>query len=706
MSTIKLKHLSVRKVFDANVFKDISSYDQLIDSIIEYGDAKRAEYEERVGDALEVFSEFFLTRYGTEANPRFGVLQANHTSQNKYQVGYDFSYRDFHGEVGHIQVKFRRNPSHKFTRSELGNFISMADEDGVPSSRRLLFTNQPHNITSNTTGIFDISYGGGVKQMRVIDRSYQEEFIDRDPTFWSDLMKSVMESGQEPKEFLPLRTFRPHQERMFNAATNNILKSNKNGRVICATGGGKTEVEFKLVRWMLLENNAQMCVVVAPTIDLLRQHHEYFEQFGLFHMDDIAVIHFRTGDEARTDDYISYVQTTKGDDFNREIQKNKKTVIFVTYASENHLFNIMREAQITVDLIVWDEFHHTISQKYEQLTHLQTLPTKFNLFFSASMKRGRVVCSFDEEVFGPLLDNVTYAELRKVGILVPRVIIKPLRVNTISSRLTGISNELKKLAKRDKFDLNTAIIESAALIVARENLIDNEGRANIVTFSKGVPICKAITSSPAVQLEVNSGLLQTVHAGIPARERKEIYNAVKTSTDSVLCQYSVVKEGIDITPFNGAIISREMDVTGTQQGIGRIVRAEPEDTANLKAGKISLESPTGWKKYTSTVYVIVHDETMENFDRFIRDLVVKLQMSGLEYDDYQMVDMIEERTGLIEQQTGDVPIVSMKDLFDEPTLREYIQALQAQMEEQENIEVLQNKVKDATSLQDEVALLV
>lgn len=694
----KLKHLSTRNIADNKVFENVTSFDRLTDNIIQYGesagDAASEEYNDRVGEALEVFAEFFLARFGTPSNPRLGIAESAHTSTNKFQTGYDFSFKDLNGEPGHIQVKFRRNPTHKFTREELGTFISMADEENVPSIRRILFTNQEHLVGNNSYGIFHPSYAGGLKQMRVLDRSYMEEFIDRDPSFWADLIANVNFSAQAPDQFKPLYVLRDHQVRMYTASMHHIRVGKLRGRNICATGGGKTEVEFRSIRSMFFEEGANLCVLVAPTIDLLRQHHLYFEQFGFFHKEGVSVVHFRTGDEVRQDDHISYAQMTKEDDFTRVMTNNsgKKVLIFVTYASEENLFNIMRKRGVEASLCVWDEFHHTVRQDIDYRNHLLTLPVKHNLFFSASQKRGRVISSFDEEVYGPVLSDVTYAELRTAGILVPSVVIKPIRINVSGKRMRAIGRSLKKAADREGFDLKDAIVESAASIVAREDLIKLEGHSNIVTFSKSVPICKAIILSDTVKAEMPGCLIQTVHANIPARERKMVYEEVNLSSDSILFQHSVVKEGIDITPFNGEIISRNMDVIGTQQGLGRIVRAHPEDTKALKEGKISLDSPVGWKKYTATVYVIIHSGEMDNFRKFMKDLIVKLQFSGLDDNDYQFGEIVEERSGVSEKNNADVKVLSPLELFEGETLRDYVKALQIQMDEEEMITRIEDKV--------------
>lgn len=706
---IKLEHLSTRSVAEAGVFDKVNKHEELTDAIIEYGEAgdkdNEQAYNDRVGEALEVYAEFFLKRYGTNANPRLGILEATHTSNNKFQTGYDLYFRDLSGELGHIQVKFRRNPMHKFTRDELGTFISMADEDGVPAARRVLFTNQEHRPGADSNGIFHSSYTGGQKQMRVVDRTYQEEFIDRDPSFWTDLRASVAQAAQAPDQFMDQRTLRPHQQRMFDACTNRLKANQNRGRVICATGGGKTEVEYRTIRQVLLDCGGNLAIIVAPTIDLLRQHHAYFEQFGFFHRDQVSVVHFRTGDEARQDAFIDYAQTTREEDFARVMANNmgRKVLIFVTYASEEHLFSIMRKRDMQADLVVWDEFHHTVRQDIDYRNHLLTLPARHNLFFSASQKHGRVISSFDEEVYGPVLAEVPYSELREAGVLVPKIIIKPISITKKAGRLRAVERELKKAADRENFDLREALVEAAAGIVARADLHASHNRANIVTFSKGVPMCKAIAASKAVRDELAGCLLQTVHANVPARDRKAIYEKVKESDDSILLQFSVVKEGIDITPFNALVISRNMDVIGTQQGIGRVVRAHPDDTAALAAGKISLDSPEGWKKYSAVVYVIIHDHTMDNFKEFVKELVVKLEFAGFTMDDYQFGDVEEEYNGTGDRNNADVPIVNTKELFETDSLRSYVAALRVEMEREEKYNAAIESIKTVDDLR--VAIL-
>jgi hypothetical protein len=215
------------------------------------------------------------------------------------------------------------------------------------------------------------------------------------------------------------------------------------------------------------------------------------------------------------------------------------------------------------------------------------------------------------------------------------------------------------------------------------DLLATQGRSNIITFSKSVPICKAIVKSDTINGAMDESLVQTVHANIPARQRQDAYSKIKTSNDSTLHQFSVVKEGIDVTSFNASIISRVMDVIGTQQGpIGRIVRADSRDTEALKAGEISLDSPDGWHKYTATIYVIIHDNEMDNFNENMKELIFKLQFAGLEEGDYQFGEIHEAYTGMGDTNDADVDIMNdISDLFDQDTLQNYLNHLRMEIDD-------------------------
>jgi superfamily II DNA or RNA helicase len=687
---MKLNHLSTKSVAEANVFQNLTSYEDMMKSIMKYGKAQGKDgYDAAVGAAFEVYTEFFFKRYGTQANPQLNVLFIEDTSQNKYEAGIDFRYRDFSGLSAIVQSKFRSIPTYKFKRSDLGTFVSVCDEEDIVKSNRILFTSLEY--TSQDT-IFHYSWPKGHTQMRVIGRNHQEGFIERDLSFWSDFQSVVEQALKAPVDFKKAPDLWEHQIKM-NDAVKSILNDGGNGRVICATGGGKTRVIYQNVMDGF-DKGFNVQVVVAPTIDLLRQHHAYFEQYGAFHREGVSVIHFRTGEECK-DGWADVYQTTSPADAIENFKN--KTLVFVTYASEEKLFDGLRSKECMIDAVYWDEFHHTVRQNINQREHLLSIPSERNLFYSASIKRGRVVSGMDEEVYGPILCEVKYSELRKTGILVPRIRIKTIFIS--QDKIKHITSAMKKAAKRDNFDLKTGVTEAAGSIAALRDMIASGRNCNAVTFSKAVAICKEIVSNDEIRGEFNCEL-QTVHAGIPGYQRKKIYENVNCAKNSVLCQYSVVKEGIDINPFNCVIFSRNMDVIGTQQALGRAVRANPEDTKNLKAGKISIDSSEGWNKYDATVYVIMHLENADSFKEFLKDLVMKLQFAGLEEDDFEFADVSEERHGTEDDDNSwIIPMDKLSTLINVKSVKEAVKAALLEEEEQILLDELLIKYKNLSLLE-------
>lgn len=653
----KLNHLATKRAAESGVFLNLTDFDEMVKRIREIGSTFSEpggdEYNDFVGSVYEVYTEFFFKRYGTSANPHLGVRTIEDTSKNKYQAGYDFTYENFQGEPCLLQVKFRSNPTEKFDQNTFGTFCFQAMALGITKKSRLIwFTNVTN---SGEDGIFNRSIAKqGNDMMRVFGREQQKSFIDRDPAFFKDLQLVVSQALIQPMDWLPFQEMWEHQDRMA-AACEPILDNGGNGRIICATGGGKTRVILEnVVRGFA--KGFRTIVVVAPTIDLLRQHHDYFRKYGLFHRDGISVIHFRTGDDSQQVDDIGWTdikQTTFVDDVEEWL--TPKTIIFVTYASEFKLFEGMRKKDMSVDLVQWDEYHHTVRQDLEQIDHLQSIPTNANLFFSASIKRGRMLSGNDPEIYGPVLQEVRYSELRMLGILVPKIVVKVVRLKD-GKRIKGIKDALREAAKRENFNLETATMEAAGTIAAYRDRKAIGGVTNIVTFSKAVPICKELVVNEYVKKHFD-GLLQTVHSGVPSRDRKKVYEQVKNSDDSVLCQFSVVKEGIDINPFNTVVFSRGMDIIGTQQAIGRAVRAHPDDTKALHAGQISIDDPTGWKKHSAILYVIIHEQDSFTFNDFLIDLVSKLQFTGLLTEELAFEDMIEGLHGTGEK--SDDLIVSL-----------------------------------------------
>jgi superfamily II DNA or RNA helicase len=688
---MKLTHLKTLDVAQSSHFDSIGSFQELEKAItafaLEQGIVGSDPYNDRVGFAYEVYCEFFLRTFGTRANPLLGVTNIVDTSRNKYQAGYDFIGEDLHNQRILIQTKYRNDPTFQFTFADLGSLYGMADKESIPRERVVLFTNLKHAISNGSFGVYHNTVG--YEPFRVLDRVAQEAHIVREPKFWDDF-RSALKMSLSRASVVTAPTMRPYQSEVFNETLKVMNGELPRARFIMATGGGKTLVEFNVLKYGF-GAGLKLQVIVAPTIALLAQHHVNFERWGLFDPtnENAVAIHFRTGSDPREDAHVDYEQTTKLEELANILTNHddRNKLVFLTYASADKFFAGLKGLNRDADTVVWDEFHHAVKQDDKYKKQFKTLAAKRHLFFSASEKCGRKMSSTDQKLYGPRLSLVSYSYLRNEGVLVPKILIKLIKLE--GKKLKKLKTDLEKVAEQEKFKLDVAMKEAAALLVARNDMLTSSGTSNIVMMGKSVPICKAICSSSTMRSALGAEtLLQTVHAAIPSDQRHNTFEKIKKSADSLLPQHSVVKEGIDVTAFNAAIFSREMETIGTQQALGRIVRADPRDTSRLKSGELTIDSPYGWFKPVATAYVIVHDEDMENFKSYMRELVKKLEGCGLTEADYQFADLVESKHSASIDMTGWISKIETKDVIDSGSLQEYAKKLSVEIAaEEEEVEV-------------------
>ena len=263
--------------------------------------------------------------------------------------------------------------------------------------------------------------------------------------------------------------------------------------------------------------------------------------------------------------------------------------------------------------------------------------------------------SFDEQTYGKVGADITFAYLRKMGFLVPKVNIRLLRLSELKKAARGLSERMKKEGERESVDMNEAALEGAAVIRVRQDMLANIGVSNIIIAGKQRAMGEIEHRSPAIREALDTAKLYAVYGNTSAIERTAAFDDIKSSTDSVLWQHSVVKEGIDVPAFNAGILSRRMELIGTQQFIGRIVRTF-----------------TGtWTKECAVLYVIVDDEDSAAFADEVTELIKTLIGCGLKHEedfDVQFADTEEERTNLKIDESGVLAHVDTHALVEKAAL--------------------------------------
>ena len=677
-----INHIQAYHVANSGLFDNLNSYDDFNKAIEAYGkngkNGKNGNEKERLGAAFEVFSEFFLARFGLDR--LIGVNELKGTSSNKFEVGADFRFKDALGRDGIVQCKYRSNPSYEFRKSDLERAVLTALEAGIKiPSNLILFT----NVNGPKTFHFTYANPAGLAQWRVFNRPFQENFIRRDPAFWTDFCTAMHISKLRPVcSVTP--TMRKHQQAAFKECVK-ILDSTEEhrGKVIIACGGGKTLIQYNLIKRGFLEQNNKIQVIVAPTIALLQQHVATCSKYGLFIDNDIKRISFRTGDEDLPETISDSVQTTDPGNLTNILGmwKNDKTLIFCTYASIEKLETTLKNSGFVPDVTYWDEFHNLVSQAQSRYKLLLDLPGK-NLFFSASEKYGNIVRSDNEALFGRKLIDVDYQALRDVGILVPEINIKLICESDIATAPVRLAPAMKQNAARDGFDLEVAYEEAAVNITAITDSVKSGDRSNMLMFSQSIPVCNFLAGNELFKAELpKDTLVVSVSAATPQAVRKQTFDKIKVSNRSMCLQHSVVKEGIDITEFNAIVIHRGMNLISLQQALGRAIRADPFDTKKLESGEISLDSSDGWLKYSATVYLAVDDDK----EAYLKDLLEKLRATGLTVDDIHLQEITEERCGVSPEDTSWMSPIEGNPEFTRETLQEQMKRYEIELKHRESV---------------------
>lgn len=117
---MKITHQSIYKISKDRIFDNVNSYKEMNDII------STIDSDNYKGDIFEVFTQFFCVKYNND--PLLGIKNIQDTSDDPFNVGYDFTFINFNDENGMIQSKWRSNPKHQFTLGELATNSAIAGD--------------------------------------------------------------------------------------------------------------------------------------------------------------------------------------------------------------------------------------------------------------------------------------------------------------------------------------------------------------------------------------------------------------------------------------------------------------------------------------------------------------------------------------------------------------------------------------------------
>ena len=719
-----IKHIAIYEISRLGIFDNINSYSDMNKIISKIKDKNLK------GDIFEIYTNYFFIHFNN--NPMIGVKDIVDTSDDKYNIGFDFTYTSLNNKPGQIQSKWKANPLHQFKSTELATndqeYLDLVLNHGATKENNILFINFDEHEK-----LFHHRYNGRNKR-RIFDRKYQESFILRDISFWNKFRECIKSSTKsnfiEPfkrrdiQDWINLGIDKSKEENVSDKETYKgtffVVDGNANkGRVEAWTASGKTLTQFYDFNRKIDNNrknniNNQLdCVYILPTRSLISQQFKSFYDFKMFGEiidnklidNNISCIIVMSGSKPKFDTLFNnhIIQTTNTKDIidfiKKEKEKGRNIIMFTTMKSQElkyeEIVEKLNENGIRIGLEEVDEYQNIIttsSERNKQEHIANFLRNNVNrcdatIFYSASNKRGAILDSFDETLFGELLIKVTREELKIRGYVAPKLIVKLLHIPDIS-----ITIEEQRKADDKNLNLRSAIRESIGTIKAFKDLENYHKNPNLMIASSHVDGARYNVYENEIFIE-DLPIIKNhfVVAETTNGDRDIIFEKIKETGNNILHQFSVVNEGVNINNMNGVIINRNMNIIGVQQIIGRSDRAIHIDTLKFQSGEITLDNPNGWDKYYNNIYYIIEEDSIE--ERF-KQIITFLLESGIPKDEWDISFIDDDsKKGVSNKKRPDTSIIE-KIINDTDELNKYIEETEFEIitkEENQELSLLDDK---------------
>lgn len=378
---------------------------------------------------------------------------------------------------------------------------------------------------------------------------------------------------------------RPHQQRALDAMLANIC-----GQVYCPTGGGKTFIMIAHAMQHLAQaESPQTIVVVAPRILLANQLHSEFCEY----ITDAKVMHVHSGEtvefhSTKPHDILSWVVYNKGG--------GSHTIIFTTYHSLTRII----DSGIPVDVAYFDEAHNATGKHFFAGVFAMSKTAKKRYFFTATPRyhrgSGYQRGMNNSDVFGSLLCNVPAPELIEQGAIVPPQIV-PFETDLV---------RMKHNAHEVDCDNLLGILAS----------LDDSKSSKVLVAAPNTKVLWRMLSDTPILHEVEQLGYEVLHItskyGAYVNKQKvsrEVFFKTLSSYGNdpskkfLVFHYSILSEGINCPGLTHTVLLRNLPIIEMAQTIGRVIRVDSEDRANVEAGKYPAGAFSFYKKSCGFVTV-------------------------------------------------------------------------------------------------------
>jgi superfamily II DNA or RNA helicase len=406
-------------------------------------------------------------------------------------------------------------------------------------------------------------------------------------------------------------TLRPHQQRILDALLTAAV-----GRVTCPTGGGKTlPMILDCLRRLQEADRPQTVVVVSPRILLAVQLYEEFfaELNGKV---DVCTLHVHSGEiEGNSTTKINEIRCHDG------VCKaaNTHQIIFTTYNSLRRV----NEAGIDVDVIYYDEAHNSVRRDFFKEVAAATLTAKNAYYFTATPKyRGGAISMNNTAVYGSELISVPAPELIANGSIIPP---------TIQAHVVDIERNKSLLAAENDREVLVDIVSK----------LDDDAAQKILVAAPNTRVLWALLSSTNVMAEFAARGYDVLHitskhgAYINKKKvgRQEFFDTLDAwgkdpSRKFIMFHYSILSEGINVPGLTHCILLRNLPVIEMAQTIGRVIRLDRQDAADIASGKIPAGQLEFYRKRTGFVTVPVFANYGQQTEKRLQSVVDAIFVKG------------------------------------------------------------------------------
>ena len=407
-------------------------------------------------------------------------------------------------------------------------------------------------------------------------------------------------------------TLRPHQQRILDALLTAAV-----GRVTCPTGGGKTlPMILDCLRRLQEADRPQTVVVVSPRILLSVQLYEEFfaELNGKV---DVCTLHVHSGEiEGNSTTKINEIRCHDG------VCKaaNTHQLIFTTYNSLRRI----NEAGIDVDVIYYDEAHNSVRRDFFQEVAAATLTAKNAYYFTATPKyRGGNISMHNTTVYGKELINIPAPELIANGSIIPP---------TIQAHVVDIERNKSLLAAENDREVLVDIVSK----------LDDDAAQKILVAAPNTRVLWRLLSSTNVMQEFAERGYDVLHitskygAYVNKQKvgRQEFFDTLDAwgkdpSRKFIMFHYSILSEGINVPGLTHCILLRNLPVIEMAQTIGRVIRLDKQDAADIQSGKIPAGQLEFYRKRTGFVTVPVFSNYGQQTEKRLQRVVDAIFVKGI-----------------------------------------------------------------------------